>query len=66
MAAFKDVANMPNVIGAVDGTHVRIQAPSEEEWAYVNRKGEHSINVQVKIIKEFCNINVFMSSTYSS
>ena len=33
MAAFKDVANMPNVIGAVDGTHIRMLAPSEEEWA---------------------------------
>ncbi|CAG2228515.1 PRMT6 [Mytilus edulis] len=36
----------PGVIGCIDGTHVKIQAPSEDEPAYVNRKGWHSINVQ--------------------
>nr|XP_022345040.1 uncharacterized protein LOC111137719 [Crassostrea virginica] len=39
-------ARFPNVIGCIDGTHVRILAPSEDENAYVNRKGFHSINVQ--------------------
>ncbi|CAG2254238.1 HARBI1 [Mytilus edulis] len=29
-----------------DGTHVRIQAPSEDEASFVNRKGVHSVNVQ--------------------
>ncbi|CAC5414366.1 HARBI1 [Mytilus coruscus] len=28
----------PGVIGCIDGTHVKIQAPSEDEPAYVNRK----------------------------
>ena len=37
----------PGVNGRVDGTHVRIQAPSEDEAVYVNRKGWHSVNVQV-------------------
>ena len=36
----------PCVIGCVDGTHVRLQAPSQHENNYVNRKGFHSINVQ--------------------
>ncbi|XP_046584320.1 putative nuclease HARBI1 [Haliotis rubra] len=36
----------PKVIGCVDGTHIRIQAPSRDEPAYVNRKGYHSINAQ--------------------
>ena len=36
----------PCVIGCVDGTHVRLQAPSKHENNYVNRKGFHSINVQ--------------------
>jgi len=36
----------PCVIGCVDGTHIRIQAPHENENGYVNRKGFHSINVQ--------------------
>lgn len=39
-------ARFPNVIGCIDGTRVRILAPSTDENAYVNRKGFHSINVQ--------------------
>ena len=35
-----------NCLGVIDGTHVVIRAPSEDEPAYVNRKGDHSINVQ--------------------
>ncbi|CAC5404787.1 HARBI1 [Mytilus coruscus] len=38
--------NFPNVLGCIDCTHVRIQAPSDDEPSYVNRKGYHSINVQ--------------------
>lgn len=43
---FYKQAQFPNVIGCIDGTHVRILAPSTDENAYVNRKGFHSINVQ--------------------
>ncbi|CAG2219871.1 HARBI1 [Mytilus edulis] len=39
-------SNFPNVFGCIDCTHVRIQAPSDDEPSYVNRKGYHSINVQ--------------------
>ncbi|XP_070397508.1 putative nuclease HARBI1 [Dermacentor albipictus] len=35
------------VVGAIDGTHVRIQAPGEHEEAYVNRHFYHSINVEL-------------------
>ena len=45
-ADFYDVAGFPNVLGAVDGTHIPIQAPHEDEASYVNRKHYHSINVQ--------------------
>ena len=44
---FMRIAGHPNIIGCIDGTHVRIQAPSTNEHEYVNRKNFHSINVQV-------------------
>ncbi|WAR15468.1 HARB1-like protein [Mya arenaria] len=43
---FYSVAGFPNVVGAVNGTHVKIQAPPDNEADYVNRKGYHSLNVQ--------------------
>lgn len=46
MHGFYEYANFPNVVGAVDGTHIRIKAPSTDEHLYVNRKNYHSINVQ--------------------
>lgn len=33
----------PGVIGAVDGTHIKITAPKHNNESYVNRKGFHSI-----------------------
>ena len=46
-AGMYDIAGFPCVVGCVDGTHIRIQAPSQNEPNYVNRKNYHSINVQV-------------------
>ena len=49
----------PGIVGLIDGTHVRIQAPgSEVEADYVNRKQYHSINVQAIVDhkKRFINI----------
>ncbi|CAG2219630.1 HARBI1 [Mytilus edulis] len=43
---FYDNGGFPGVIGCIDGTHVRIAAPSSDEPSFVNRKGFHSINVQ--------------------
>jgi len=44
--AFNNIAAFPNVLGAIDCTHVAIKAPKQDEDAYVNRKGVHTINVQ--------------------
>ena len=45
------VTAFPNIIGAVDCTHIKIKRPSgEHEGDYVNRKSFHSINVQVRVI----------------
>lgn len=48
MAAFKHVSGFPSVIGAIDGTHVEIRSPHEDNHqAYINRKGYPSVHVQV-------------------
>ncbi|XP_064103412.1 putative nuclease HARBI1 [Macrobrachium nipponense] len=45
--AFHRISGFPRVIGAIDGTHIPIKAPSDNEYIYVNRKGYHSLNLQV-------------------
>ena len=46
---FLQISRFPQVIGAVDGTHIRLNgAPlGPAEHVYVNRKGYHSINTQI-------------------
>lgn len=46
---FYAVARFPGVVRAIDGTHIPIIAPAENEHLSVNRKGFHSINVQVSL-----------------
>jgi hypothetical protein len=47
MSGFYAVRGFPSVIGCVDGTHVKIISPGQpDEAAYVNRKHQHSVNVQ--------------------
>lgn len=45
--AFQAICGFPNLIGAIDGTHISITAPKENPESYVNRKGVHSIQLQV-------------------
>ena len=50
-AQYFEMASIPNICGLVDGTHIVIKPPKgPEEYAYVNRKLKHSINVQVRRI----------------
>ena len=51
---FYDKGGLPGVIGCVDGTHVKIQGPTENENDCVNRKGFHSINVQAICNHKVC------------
>ncbi|KZS05467.1 F14D2.9-like protein [Daphnia magna] len=50
---FAEIARIPGIIGCIDCTHIRIQRPHQHEYAFVNRKGYHSINVQVCINRTF-------------
>lgn len=44
---FRSKAGVPGVVGAIDGTHIKIIKPILEQEAYYNRKGYHSILLQV-------------------
>ena len=51
MDKFYAVAEFSGVIGCVDGAQIRIQAPSTQEYEFVNRKGYHLMcNAECKII----------------
>ena len=42
---FYDIAQMPSVCGCLDGTHVAVLPPKEDEASCVNRHHFHSLNV---------------------
>ncbi|KAJ1127692.1 hypothetical protein NDU88_006085 [Pleurodeles waltl] len=44
---FYALGHSPNIIGAIDGTHVALVPPKGSEQVYRNRKSYHSMNVQV-------------------
>lgn len=43
---FKNIKGFPDVIWALDGTHIRITPPSHHPEQYINRKGFSSIQLQ--------------------
>lgn len=47
---FEKMGGMRGIIGAIDGTHIPIKAPKHEGAEYVNRKGVHSIQLQVGLL----------------
>ena len=42
---FHAIAGFPQIVGAIDGTHIFIKTPSQDEHLFVSRKGGHSLNV---------------------
>lgn len=60
--AFHAIAGFPNVLGCVDGTYIKISTPTENEPDYVNRKGFHSLNVQMVCDAKFIITNVVAKS----
>ena len=45
--SFRDIAGLPGVIGAIDGTYVPIKAPRDNPETYINRKCFYAITLQV-------------------
>ena len=43
---FSELSNLPNVAGAIDGTHIRIKAPNESAVDYFSRYHQHDFIVQ--------------------
>ena len=44
---FKEIANFPAVVGAIDGSKVIVCPPKDDEDAYVDRKSNHSLTLQI-------------------
>ncbi|XP_069829368.1 putative nuclease HARBI1 [Dendropsophus ebraccatus] len=44
---FYSVAGIPHVMGVLDCIHIALSAPHEREEIYRNKKGYHSVNVQM-------------------
>jgi len=43
---FEKISNIPNVIGAIDGTYIPIKAPKVDAESYINRKCFYAITLQ--------------------
>ncbi|MCL4154174.1 UNVERIFIED_CONTAM: hypothetical protein GTU68_060049 [Idotea baltica] len=67
--SFYLLRRIPNVCGAIDGSHIAIKRPTVNEHVYVNRKGFHSINVQAICDADFTFTNIvvrYPGSTHDS
>ncbi|XP_053561192.1 putative nuclease HARBI1 [Bombina bombina] len=47
LSVFKRLAGIPNVLGVIDCTHVRVRPPHLKEEMYRNHKFYHSLNIQM-------------------
>lgn len=47
-------------IGAIDGTHIRIDRPEVDSYSYINRKQYHSIQLQDFVNKNKNILDVFI------
>ena len=46
MDTFEEEHKFPQIVGAIDGCHIEINAPPENKEDYFNRKQYYSINLQ--------------------
>ncbi|KAL0841706.1 hypothetical protein ABMA28_013978 [Loxostege sticticalis] len=56
---FERHSAFPGVVGAIDGTHIKINAPTKDAQSYINRKGTHSIQVQAVCTHDMLFTSVF-------
>ncbi|XP_030745989.1 putative nuclease HARBI1 isoform X2 [Sitophilus oryzae] len=66
---FFNLYRLPGIIGCIDCTHIAIVAPVINEHIYMNRKGFHSLNVQMICDEKLriTNVNArFCGSTHDS
>jgi len=46
IGTFKDLSRLPNVVGAIDGTHIPINAPHEKAVDYFSHYRHHNFGIQ--------------------
>ena len=55
---FEDRWGFPQCVGAIDGSHIPIQAPADCPKDYYNRKGFHSILMQGLVDHRYCFMDI--------
>ena len=66
---FQQLCGVGGIIGAIDGSHIRIRPPADDEQSYFNRKKFHSIILQGVSIASYLFTNVYVGwpgSTHDS
>ncbi|KAG8232877.1 hypothetical protein J437_LFUL004746 [Ladona fulva] len=58
-------SRIPRVIGYVDGTHVAIKAPKDEENLFLDRKSYHSINVMIVSGNKFSKVKEVLMGVWA-
>ena len=46
---FQDLSNLPNIVGAIEGSHVRIKAPKDSVVDYFSRYQQHDFITQAVV-----------------
>ena len=49
IGTFQDLSNLPKIVGAIDGSHVRIKAPKDSAVDYFSRYQQHDFIIQAAV-----------------